>query len=380
MTVALELVESALDAIALASPSGDELAVAGSLVAWARDQGLDATTEEVGPGRRNVLVSLDHGPGPHLLFSGHLDTLPPHPTSHAVGLREGRYYAPEVTNMKAAVAAMVAAMAGAVGAPGLRGRVTLLAASSECDTIGLGTTHALSRGLTADLAVNGEPTDLVVLAGHAGVARFRIEAAGVSAHISQVGMGRNAVEGLVRALHGLDAGALGAEPDADFPGLPLLNIGVVEGGIAPGMLAVQAHADLDIRWHPGMTREGIHRALEAHVEAQGMGGMVRVVSLTAPEFLQPAPYVATRSPRAVDVVRAAVSRLTGEDRAPEFLVPQIYYGSDAPHLVAAGIPTCVFGPGKAQDVNRPDESMAWPDVLRATAVYAAVVSNVLGSG
>lgn len=51
------------------------------------------------------------------------------------------------------------------------------------------------------------------------------------------------------------------------------------------------------------------------------------------------------------------------------LVPQVFFGTDASHLLAAGIPTAIYGPGKVSDINTPDESMAVADMLQAAQVY-----------
>lgn len=374
------LLEQALDVlVGTSSASGTEAGLAEELAAFARGRGLEASVLPVGPGRASVLATRDHGPGPHVVLSGHVDTLPlPESPKGAPspGRQGDRYIGAEVNNMKGAVAGMLAAMVALADDP-TPGRVTLLAAASECDTIGLGTVSAIPELGHVDAAINGEPTDLEVLQGHAGVARIRLRACGRSAHISQVGLGRNAIGDLVAVLAGLSQATLGAEEHPQFPGLPLVNMGVVHGGIAPSMLAAEATADLDIRWHPGMTFDGIVAALEAHVDAAGLGATVSIEPHEPPEFFQPGPYLLDPDWPVVDAVRDAHAAVSGRPCAVRFAVPQVYYGSDAPHLVAAGIPTVIYGPGKAEDINRPAESIAWQDVVDAADVYEAACRSLL---
>ncbi len=51
------------------------------------------------------------------------------------------------------------------------------------------------------------------------------------------------------------------------------------------------------------------------------------------------------------------------------LIPQVFFGTDASHLLRAGIPTVIYGPGKVDDINQPDESIAVADFLTAAKVY-----------
>jgi acetylornithine deacetylase/succinyl-diaminopimelate desuccinylase-like protein len=370
------LLAELLTLLAQPSVSGSEASLAVGLAAWAQNNGFASQVQHVGPGRASALVELDAGSGPHVLFSAHIDTLPPPHVPTVAGRHGDRFYAPEVNNMKAALAAMLAAMVR-LRASEIRGRVTLLAAASECDTIGLGTVAALQHGLHADAAINGEPTDLRILLGHAGVARLRMVARGRHAHVSQVDDVDNAISHLVRALAGLDATVLGTTPSDRFPGLPVLNTGLIEGGIAASISAPTAQAHVDIRYPPGESLAGLLDAVRAHVQASGESDHVSVEALAAPEFLQPGPFVSDPGSDVVAAVAAAHANVTGHPCEQDYLFPQIYFGSDAPHLVAAGIPTCMYGPGRLEDINSKNESVRWDDVRIATEVYEQAVRRVL---
>ena len=141
------------------SVSGAEDAISRWAADALRGLGLDVVEQEVLAGRRNVIATLDSGrPGPVLLFNGHLDTLPvpdggtadPY-TPRRIG---DRLFGAEINNMKAAVGAMIGCMAAlARDTDGLGGRVVLSAVIGECDALGLGTTHMLGQGVTADAAI-----------------------------------------------------------------------------------------------------------------------------------------------------------------------------------------------------------------------------------
>ena len=76
--------------------------------------------------------------------------------------------------------------------------------------------------------------------------------------------------------------------------------------------------------------------------------------------------------RAAPIVAAVASahrQVAGVAAAVGTLVPQVFFGSDTSHLMAAGIPTAIYGPGKVTDISTPDESMAVDDMMIAANVY-----------
>lgn len=373
-----QLLERTLDfLVSQDSPSGTEAVLAEGFAAYAQRYGLTGRTHAVGDGRASCLITSSNGVGRHVVLSGHIDTLPlPVDEVGRRGRVDERYFGPEVNNMKAAVAAMFAAQV-AVVSDGLPGRITLLAAASECDTIGLGTVQALEQLGHVDGAINGEPTDLGILAGHTGVARVRVVAAGAAAHVSQPGVGVNAVELLVSALTGLRAEVLGAPVDERFPGTPIVNVGVIGGGIAASLLAPQATAEIDIRYAPGMSLQAIVQAISEYLRSRVPDGSVTATPLAPPVFHQPEPYLLDPDWQISVAISRAHLAVTGKECEASFAHPQIYYGSDAPHLVAAGIPTVMYGPGKAADVNRPDEAILWRDVVQAASVYETALRSYL---
>lgn len=67
----------------------------------------------------------------------------------------------------------------------------------------------------------------------------------------------------------------------------------------------------------------------------------------------------------------AHKKVTGCRATIGTLIPQIFFGTDASHILGAGIPTAIYGPGKVADINTPDESIAVDDIIVAADVYLA---------
>lgn len=365
--------------VAIPSVSGDEDAISRFTAEELQRFGFVVREQEVLPGRRNVLATLDTGrPGPTLLFNGHLDMLPP-----PVGWKSdpfqpyrksGRVIGAGVNNMKAAIAAMIGALVALSGLiDALRGCVVFSGVIGECDALGLGTTFMLQRGVRADAAINGEPTDLKILTAHAGVTQLRLVVEGRSAHVCQRAAGINAIAKMISLLQGVDEKVLRFTPDSSFPGLPTLNVGILRGGTLPSMLADRCEALIDVRTVPSMTPESVREDLEAvieHAVTTDPELRARAELLGPPQFVQPPPFFISKSDRIVQTVAAAHGTLLGQPPETGSLFPQIFYGTDASHLMRAGIPTAIYGPGTFKDINVPDEGIAVDDFLHVARVYA----------
>ena len=368
------------------SVSGNEEAISLWTASELRRLGLAVREQEVLPGRSNVIATLDSGrPGPTLLFNGHLDTLPVQPgwsqdpfQPRRIG---DRLVGAEINNMKGAVGGMIGCLAAlSMAKESIAGRVVLSAVIGECDALGLGTTHMLRHGFRADMAINGEPTDLNVMTAHSGVSQLRLSVQGRSVHVCQRAEGRNAIEDLVAILAALDESALTFNLHQDFPGLPTMNVGVVKGGSMASMLADKAEAMIDVRTVPGMTPESVRadlgKAIKAIKGRDGHNINATIELVGPPQFCQQLPYHVTSQVPVVAIVAKAHEAILGRPARTGSLYPQVFYGTDASHLLHAGIPTAIYGPGKVADINVPNESMAIADFLAAARVYLVSASRI----
>jgi acetylornithine deacetylase len=89
--------------------------------------------------------------------------------------------------------------------------------------------------------VNGEPTENRIAIASKGTLRVRLTASGRMAHSAYPELGESATHKLVEALHRLQQMGLPSDPEIGFC---TMNIGVIEGGRAPNVIADQARAQL----------------------------------------------------------------------------------------------------------------------------------------
>src|SRR5439155_1383929 len=101
---------------------------------------------------------------------------------------------------------------------------------------GQGTLAAIRAGVTGDLAIITEPSNLDIVVAHAGAITFRLTVPGRAAHASRRREGVSALDNLYAVLRALQAdeaarNAAETDPLMTAPGLPYPTIvGIVAGG------------------------------------------------------------------------------------------------------------------------------------------------------
>lgn len=217
------------------SISGNEAAVGNYLYGELCRVGYQVTKIPVEGDRFNVFATWAGHPEPPLVFSTHMDTVPPFiPSSEDTEKIYGR----GSCDAKGIIAAQVAA------AERLRQHEVyvglLFLVGEERDSLGakVANDHAPSR---CRFLVNGEPTENRIALASKGTLRAEVTARGRMAHSAYPELGESAVDKLIAALTRLRSMPLPADPQV---GPCTLNIGLIEGGRAPNVIPDYAHADL----------------------------------------------------------------------------------------------------------------------------------------
>jgi acetylornithine deacetylase/succinyl-diaminopimelate desuccinylase family protein len=361
--------------VRIPSPTGEEGAAAEAVAGWCADAGLEVVLEEVAPGRSNVIARWKVGREPHLLLTGHLDTVPVGEgwTRDPFGAEVAgeRLYGRGACDMKGGLAAMLGAIVD------LRGRgeepagdVTLAAVVGE-EEDSAGTRALVARGIHADRAVLAEPTAMQLVVGNRGLLNFRIIIKGASAHASSPGLGRNAITAAARIaleLESLDA-ELALRPHPQF-GPPSLTVGTIRGGTRPYVVPDRCEIEVDRRLNPGETAEQVADELEGAIARARR----RVPWLEADLVAGP-DYLAFDIPPDHELVRSMSTAMT-EAGIPR-RISAWRAASDAGFLVhGAGIPCVLFGPGNIEEAaHRPDEWIDLGDLDTAQRVFEHLMLN-----
>jgi acetylornithine deacetylase len=325
------------------STSGRE----GAVMDWMHDflAGRDWSTRRipVSPGRDDVLATFGDGDDaePRVIFSTHLDTVPPFiPPSIDGDLLRGR----GACDAKGIAAAMICA------AERLRAKSApvglLFVVGEEVTHDGAHAANEFARGYFRDppdsrILINGEPTESTLALGTKGAMRVFVRVAGEAAHSAYPHLGRSATRDLVHLLAELER--------VDWPrdtllGETTVNIGHLSGGVADNVMAPEAEARLMIRLVTPAAE--VWRVVEAWASGRAT--------------LERGPTVPP--------VRLGV--------LPGFPTSVAAFATDIPELSEWGRPH-LFGPGSVHVAHRDDEHVLITELRGAVDAYERLAMAAL---
>jgi acetylornithine deacetylase len=244
------------------SVTGNEAAVGLYLASQLESLGYNVERMPVEGDRINVFAAPPNDPEPPLVFSTHLDVVPPwFPSSED----ENNIYGRGSCDAKGIIAAQVAAAErlNRSGVPvGL-----LYVSGEERDSLGAHVANQHARG--SRFIVNGEPTQSRMALASKGALRVEITSHGKMAHSAYPELGESAIDKLLDALQSLRAMKLPENPEV---GPSTLNIGIIEGGRATNV--IPDHAKAQLLYRLVESSEQLRRQI---VEAVGIRGDVDFV-------------------------------------------------------------------------------------------------------
>jgi acetylornithine deacetylase len=215
----------------------NEGAVGDFLLDELRRRGFEARKMHVEGPRENVVATSKGHPGPVVVFSTHMHTVPPFiPSSDDAT----RIYGRGSCDAKGIIAAQVSA-AEKLREEGIHVGLLFLV-GEERDS--LGAKCANKDPIGSRFLVNGEPTENKLAVASKGALRVELTARGKMAHSAYPHLGESAIDKLVEALHRLHAMTLPTNPEV---GPCTKNVGSVQGGRAPNVIPDLAKAELLFR-------------------------------------------------------------------------------------------------------------------------------------
>jgi acetylornithine deacetylase len=271
---------------------------------------------------------------PELVFSTHMDTVPPY-----IGFSEDEEFlhGRGVCDAKGILAAQVAA-AGLLRAAGFKVGL-LFVSGEERDSAGAKAANLTPKG--SRFLINGEPTGNHLALASKGALRAVFQSTGTMAHSAYPELGESAIHKLVEVLGKLLTLPLPASEDV---GSCTLNIGQIQGGRAPNVIADQAEAQVLVRLvgDSAPVRAALRQAAEGLAEV---------------DFTLEIPFV----------------RLRAVEGLPTMIAK---YTTDIPQLANWGEPL-LLGPGSIHVAHTPFEKLAKRELLEAVAVYVKVAKQLL---
>lgn len=182
--------------------------------------------------RANVFATSPQESNPAIVFSTHMDTVPPFIPSSEDG---DRVYGRGSCDAKGIIAVQIAA-AERLKKEGIYVGLLFLV-GEERDS--LGGKVANEQKNACQFLINGEPTENRIAIASKGALRVEVCATGRMAHSAYPELGESAIDKLIEALHRLRAMKLPIDAEV---GPCTLNIGQIEGGRAPNVVPDKARA------------------------------------------------------------------------------------------------------------------------------------------
>src|SRR5882724_9892617 len=314
----------------------NEGAVGNFLCDELRRRGFEANKMPVEGARANVFAASPGRPRPEIVFSTHMDTVPPFiPSSEDETRVTGR----GSCDAKGIIAAQIVA-AEKLHAEGVHVGMLFLV-GEERDSIGAKVANQQPIG--SRFMLNGEPTENRLAIATKGALHVELTARGKMAHSAYPELGESAIDKLVEALHRLHSMKLPENPDV---GPCTKNVGSIQGGRAPNVIADLASADLFYRL-VGPADELRRQITEA------------VGSLAEVRFTRETPFMRLRT---LDGLPTMVAAFT----------------TDIPSLSNWGEPL-LLGPGSIHVAHTEGEYVDKKQLQQAVELYAAMARHLLHS-
>jgi succinyl-diaminopimelate desuccinylase len=369
----VDAVELARELIALQSmnPGGSETVCAKRLGGLLSDAGFMIQYHDFAPGRTSVVASRGGKPGAkHLCFAGHIDTVPLGNAAWSMDpfageIHDGKLYGRGSTDMKAGIAAFVAAAVD-MGSELDDGPGTLLIMAAGEET-GCEGSRPLGKVLANEFSVGAmviaEPTYNLPKVGHRGAFWLRMTASGKTAHGSMPEHGINALYKAARAAGKLE--------DFDFNiarhtylGGNSLSVGNMHSGQNVNSVPDHAVMEVDIRTIPGVNHEQLKEGLRGYL-GEDIDSAEAFVDLDSVWTDPDHPWMQT--------IFDLVTPHLGE--RPE--IAALPFFTDAAVLQPAfdNVPTVILGPGDTHMAHQTDEFCTVDRIPVAVQMYQDIIRD-----
>lgn len=298
-----------------------------------RQRGMEARKMPVEGARANVLATWPGYGRPQIVFSTHMDTVPPFIASSE---DDGRIYGRGACDAKGIIAAQIVAAEKLRGAGVFVGLLFLV--GEERDSIGAKVANQQPIG--ARFMINGEPTENKLALASKGALHVELVARGRMAHSAYPDLGESAIDKLVEALHRLHAMKL---PEVAEVGSCTKNVGSISGGRAPNVIPDFARADLFYRLVGSAT------ALRREI-TETVGHLAEV------HFTRETPFLRLRTLEGLPTMVAA-------------------FTTDIPSLPDWGEPL-LLGPGSIHVAHTEAEFVEKEQLIAAVEIYCSMAKKL----
>jgi acetylornithine deacetylase/succinyl-diaminopimelate desuccinylase family protein len=319
------------------------------------------------PDRPNLVARIDVGAASTVMLEAHMDTVSEENMSvdpFDPIIRDGKLYGRGSCDTKASLATYLHAIQKILSEKRKLKYNVILAFVKDEEYSFSGARELVAKGIKADFAIVGEPTELNLIYAHKGLCRFFIHTEGRSCHASMPWNGVNAIHKMSNILNGIEAYADSLKA-VQHPSLgqATINVGRISGGQTVNTVPASCTIEVDNRLLPGMTAETILEKLKPFL------GDPTTYRIDPPYLL------AMGVENAPDATHCLALKHACELEGIQPELQTAHYATDAAIYQEAGIPCVVFGPGSIQQAHTADEHIEISQISRAADIILRLLTE-----
>ena len=363
------------------NPPGNERGLAEKLKKRLEEDGVEVRIYPASDGRANLVARISGAsPGPRIVLSGHLDTVPigeaawKYPPFEAIS-DGGHVYGRGSADMKGGLIALMFAFL----------RMKRMAPADWCGELWFAATFGEETGAEGakvmvekgqlpafDAMIIAEPTHNRLVVAHKGVLWVRVDSVGRTAHASMPKTGVNAIAHLHEYYSRLKALDL---PAASAPLLsaPTVTVTTFNGGKKTNVIPDICRMTIDIRTLPDQSHEEIIcdlRDLALRMAADDPSVEIKV------EPLLDLPGISTSA----DAPIVQTARAVLAEKNPDGAQPNgVNYFTDGSAFYRLGGDIIVLGPGLPEQAHQTDENVSVEEFLSVMEIYFEIIKKHLGT-
>lgn len=368
----------ACSSISSTQPSWDQgnLKVIQLLATWFEQLGFNINIQKVPntTNKYNLLAKLGSGEG-GLLLAGHSDTVPfdesrwqSDPMS--VINKDDKFYGLGTCDMKGFFAFILQVCKG-IDLKTLQKPLYVLATADEETTMAGARFFGQNQVIKPDVAIIGEPTNLVPVVMHKGHMSHRISVQGQPGHSSKPELGVNAIEimyEVIGALMNLKQKFNTNFKNAAFDvPAPTLNMGAIKGGDNANRICGHCDLDIDLRSLPGMSDDEILHWLSEALKPLAEKYPARIHF----EELHPSSPSFEQDKHSTDdnCIISLAEEISGHTCCA------VNYATEAPYIQQLGCQTIVLGPGSINQAHQPNEFLAHSEIDKTNTLLMSMIQH-----
>lgn len=343
-------------------------------------EGIESEVIHVADGRCNVIARLKGTEnGRTLLLTGHTDTVPPYDMRDPFILKKDgdKLFGRGVVDMKGPLSCMIYGIIAIKRAKIKLSGDVIFAGVIDEEEKSLGTIDLLEKGIKADAAIVGEPTNFDVCVAHRGLEWFELFFQGRTVH---GGAQKSGINAILKASDFIQKTEEKLQPQImnethPIIGTSSMNYGTIHGGTQPSTVAGECCMTIDRRWVPGIKYEDVIRQYkdvidELSKEDEKFKCNLKVMesSLMKEGYVHESMETDINHP-IVNIAMEKVKEVSGHNSRITYFPAW----SDGGLLSSYGnIPTVIFAPGDLQTAHSADEQFEIRQILPASLIYALI--------